>query len=227
VALALRLPLFRVHSGRTSLYKPTPIRFSVSPTKKSGFSTGIPYVPLRVWHTIGKPSKPIEAVILTEGPVKSIVLVEAGVFAVGLNGVYGAHEQTQEGKLVLRKELLELGVRGRRIYLAFDADSFSNPDVRRAEIRIWFLLRSAGAEVFRLTSWDENQGKGIDDYLVSATREDPNTTRQSIVEMLINDAQPFINSISKRNTLDLDVITSELEKVAFTPAQLDQLCREL
>src|SRR5262249_34095078 len=30
----------------------------VAPTKKSGFPTGIPYVPKRVWSDIGKPSKP-------------------------------------------------------------------------------------------------------------------------------------------------------------------------
>jgi len=199
----------------------------VSPTKKSGFPTGIPYVPLRVWHSIGKPSKPIEGVILTEGPVRSIVLAETGVLAIGLNGVYGAHEETPDGKLVLRKELLELGVRGRKIYLAFDADSSSKHEVRRAEIRLWFLLRAAGGEVFRLTSWDENQGKGIDDYLCNATREDPSTSRESIVQMLLNDAQPFISSIGKHNTVDLDAVTSELENVAFTPAQRDQLCKEL
>jgi hypothetical protein len=137
----------------------------VSPTKKSGFPTGIPYIPKRVWRDIGKSSKPITSIVLTEGPVRALILVEAGVFAIGLNGIFGAHETTSDGKLVLRKELLDLGVRGRTTYLALDADASSNPEVRKAEIRLWFLLRAAGAEVFRLTSWDESEGKGIDDYL--------------------------------------------------------------
>jgi uncharacterized protein DUF3854 len=97
---------------------------------------------------------------------------------IGLCGVFGAHETTPEGKLVLRKELIEMGVRGRKVYLCFDADAALNPDVRRAEIRLWFMLRAGGAEVFRLTSWDESQGKGIDDFLVKATREDPGLSRE-------------------------------------------------
>ena len=199
----------------------------VAPSKKSGLPTGIPYVPIRVWNEIGKPSNPVDSLVLTEGPVKSLVLVEAGVMAVGLNGVFGAHEVASDGKLVLRKELLELGVRGRKVYLFFDADASLNSEVRRAEIRLWFILRAGGAEVFRGTSWDAAQGKGIDDYLVNAIREDPDQSRQSIVEMLIKDAQPFLSSISKRNTVDLDIVESELEKVAFTRPQLDQLCKEL
>jgi putative DNA primase/helicase len=199
----------------------------VCPTKSSGLPTGLPYIPIRVWHEIGKPSRPINVLVITEGPVKSLVLVEAGSIAIGLNGVFGAHEEAPDGKLVLRKELIELGVRGRKIYLAFDADSSSNPEVRRAEIRLWFLLRAAGAEVFRLTSWDETEGRGVDDYLVNATKEDPSMSRERIVAMLLTDAQPFISSISKRNTVDLDIVESELEKVSFSKAQRDQLCKEL
>ena len=196
----------------------------VSPTKTSGIPTGIPYVPLRVWRDIGKPVNPL---ILTEGPIKSLVLVEAGELAIGLNGVFGAHETAPDGKLVLRKELIELGMRGRKVLLCFDSDASSNPDVRLAEIRLFFLLRAAGAEVFRFTSWDESEGKGIDDYLVNATKEDPDQTDESIVQILLKDAQPFINSISKHNTVDLDAVVSELEKVAFTTPQRDQLCKEI
>jgi putative DNA primase/helicase len=199
----------------------------VAPTRRSWFPTGIPYVPIQVWNEISKPSNPVDSLVLTEGPVKSLVLVEAGVMAVGLNGVFGAHEVESDGKLILRKELIELGVRGGKVYLFFDADASLNPEVRRAEIRLWFMLRAGGAEVFRGTSWDPGQGKGIDDFLVNATREDPDQSRESIVEMLIKDAQPFVGSINKRNTVDLDIVTFELEKIAFTRPQLDQLCKEL
>lgn len=196
----------------------------VSPTKSSGIPTGIPYTPLRVWRDIGKPINPL---IITEGPIKSLVLVQAGVLAIGLNGVFGAQETAPNGKLVLRKELVELGIRGRKVLLCFDADGSSNPEVRLAEIRLWFLLRAAGAEVRKFTSWDESEGKGIDDYLVNATEQDPNQTRKTIVQMLSEDAQPFISSLRKHNTIDLDAVVSELEKVALTAPQRDQLCKEL
>jgi putative DNA primase/helicase len=45
--------------------------------------------------------------------------------------------------------------------------------------------------------------------------------------MLLKDAQPFKSSLSKDNTIDLDAVVSELEKVAFTTPQRDQLCKEL
>jgi len=124
----------------------------VAPTRKSGLATGVPYVPIRVWNEIGKPSQPSAPLVIAEGPIKSLVLVEAGVMSIGLNGVFGAHEIASDGKLVLRKELLDLGVRGRQIYLFLDADASLNPEVRRAEIRLWFMLRAGGAEVFRGTS---------------------------------------------------------------------------
>jgi hypothetical protein len=81
--------------------------------------------------------------------------------------------------------------------------------------------------VFRLTSWDENVGKGIDDYLVNATKEEPDQSRENIVQLLLKDAQSFKTSLSKDNTIDLDAVVSELEKVALTTPQRDQLCKEL
>ena len=164
----------------------------VCPTKSSGLPTGLPYIPIRVWHEIGKPSKPINSLVITEGPVKSLILVEAGTIAIGLNGVFGAHEEAPDKKLVLRNDLIELGMRGRKVFLCFDSDASLNPEVRRAEIRLWFLLRAAGAEVFRLTSWDESDGRGVDDYLVNATKEDHSMSRESIVAMLLKDAQPVL-----------------------------------
>jgi hypothetical protein len=99
----------------------------VSPTKKSGIPTGIPYIPLRVWRDVGKRSKPITSIVLTEGPVKALVLAEVGVLAIGLNGVFGGHEEAPSGKLVLRRELIELGLRSRKVLLCFDADSSFQP----------------------------------------------------------------------------------------------------
>jgi hypothetical protein len=199
----------------------------VAPTKKSGLATGIPYVPILVWNSLGKPSDPSAPLLITEGPIKSLALVESGKMAVGINGVFGANEEGPNGKLVLRKEILDLGIRGRKIYFFFDADASINPKVRRAEIRLFFLCRAAGAEVFRATSWDASSGKGIDDYIVGAIKEDPDISRETIVEMLIKDAQPFIASVHKRNTVDLDIVESELEKVSLSKGQRGQLCKEL
>ena len=131
-------------------------------TPKGG--TGPPYITRAVLEKGNR-----GPLIFTEGPVKALVLLQAGFCAVGLNGVWGAQERTYDSWYILRKELLELGIRGRKAYLAFDVDTASNPDVRHAEIRLWFLLRAAGTEVYQLTNWDERRGKGIDDFLINQT----------------------------------------------------------
>jgi hypothetical protein len=79
--------------------------------------------------------------------VKALVLAQAGFACVGLNGVWCGHQTTAEGKLIARAELDQLGLRGRKVYLAFDADAASKPEVRHANIRLFFLLSVAGAEV--------------------------------------------------------------------------------
>jgi hypothetical protein len=55
-------------------------------TPKGG--TGPPYIPRMVYDKRAKGS-----LIITEGPVKTLVLFQAGFCALGLNGVWGAHER--------------------------------------------------------------------------------------------------------------------------------------
>jgi len=154
------------------------------------------------------------------------VLCQAGFAAVGLNGVWCAQETLLDGKLVARSELVELGLRGRKLYIAFDADIVSKPEVRSASIRLFFLLGVAGAEVYQLTSWGLEQGKGIDDYLVNERRDDPTRTPTQIVEMLLSDAQPFIGSFSK-SKIDLDAVEDGLTKVRIPTLYRHQLCKQL
>src|SRR5258708_25615482 len=108
-------------------------------------------------------------VIVTEGPVRALVCQRAGIAAVGLVGVWGGAEKNSGGKLVLRKELAELGLRGRKVYIAFDADATVKSEVRHASIRLYFLLSAAGYEVYHLTRCDRTDGKGLDEHLVWKT----------------------------------------------------------
>jgi putative DNA primase/helicase len=185
-------------------------------------SNGLPYVPRNVYNLArGKP------LILTEGPIKALVCVQAGFDAIGMNGVWCAASQTPGNKLVLRKEIVSLcDLRGRKVYIAFDADAGINGDVRRAAIRLFFLLYEAGAETYQLTSWDVSDGKGLDDYLVNTIRADPQATAGSVLSMLINDAAPFLDTITK-NGVDTAAIETELERVLLSSLYRDQLCHDL
>jgi hypothetical protein len=60
--------------------------------------------------------------------------------AIVLNGVWCAQEAGD--KLLLRQEIRELELQGRKLYMAFDADAATNPSVRHASIRLFLLLNS-------------------------------------------------------------------------------------
>jgi hypothetical protein len=128
-------------------------------------SSGLAFVPKLVYQlAFGKP------VIITEGPVKAIVCVQAGVAAIGINGVWGASVKNAQDLYVIRAELQNaLDWRGRKVCFGFDADCDINPLVREALFRLYFILCAQGAECFQLTNWKEDQGKGIDDFLVKQT----------------------------------------------------------
>jgi hypothetical protein len=182
-------------------------------------SGGAPFVTASIYEGL----KTGHPVIITEGPVKALACQRAGKAAVGLVGVWGGAEKNSGGKLVLRKELAELGLRGRKVYIAFDADTTVKPEVRHASIRLYFLLSAAGAEVYQLTSWDLANGKGIDDYLVGHTRE---ASPRAMLEVLLAQAAPFAATIAN-NKIDLDAVTSELRGVSFDELHRSQLCKPL
>jgi hypothetical protein len=164
--------------------------------------------------------------IITEGPVKALAASQAGVAALGLNGVWCASSQAAGGKLMLRGEITSLcDLRGRKTYVGFDADAAIKPDVRTASIRLFLLLYQAGAEVFQLTSWDISEGKGLDDFLVHAVRADPQSTPESALAMLIADATPFLDSVTK-NGVDTRAVETELGKALLSDFYRDQLCHE-
>jgi uncharacterized protein DUF3854 len=154
--------------------------------------------------------------IITEGPVKALAATQVGVAALGLNGVWCASAQASGEKLILRPEITNLcDLRGRKVYVAFDADAAINPDVRTASIRLFLLLYQAGAEVFQLTSWDINDCKGLDDFLVHAVKADPQSSPGSLLKMLAADASPFLDTVTK-NRVDTRAVETRLEKVLLS-----------
>jgi hypothetical protein len=127
---------------------------------------------------------------------------------------------------VLRPELRQFELGGRKVYLCFDADSDIDPAVRHASIRLFLLLRNAGAKVYQLTSWDVDQGKGIDDYIVASLKQEPSESAGTLLTLMANDATDFIDTIEP-NKVDLDSVVSELVAVELGDLHKSQLCKEL
>jgi hypothetical protein len=185
-------------------------------------SSGVPFIPKGVYGAnFGR------LLIITEGVVKTLVIVQAGFDAIGINGVWGAGTKNSRDNVVIRAELYAaLDWRGRKVYLGFDADCAINPDVRQAMIRLFFLLSGAGAEVFQLTSWDLAQGKGIDDYLIGQFRSNGQDKPEDVVSRLLAAAKPFVETLQP-TPLDLALCQSEWRKVEIPDLLREQISRGL
>jgi uncharacterized protein DUF3854/uncharacterized protein DUF3631 len=186
-------------------------------------SDGPPYIPKPVFNlAAGRP------LIITEGPMKALACVQAGLDAIGLNGVFGAGwRPTPQDKYRLRPDLAgALDWRGRKVYLAFDADAAIKASVRQAMFRLYFLLSVAGAELYQLTTWDVAQGNGIDDYLVCQLQPNGQCPPADILKPLMSAAKPFVETVRK-TSLDLGIVQSELAKVDLPDLLRRQLCKEL
>jgi hypothetical protein len=178
-------------------------------------SDGIPYIPKGVHSSSRGP------LILTEGPIKALACLQAGVPAIGLNGVWcAACKKAQNEPLALRPELAALCKFGCRAYLGFDADQHSNPEVRQALIRLALLLINAGTEVLQLTSWPLEEGKGLDDYLVK------HSPASESLAVLIGAAKPFLQTLSA-SVLDAQLVQVELPRIDFRPIVREVLIKQL
>jgi Domain of unknown function (DUF3854) len=182
-------------------------------------SDGAPFIPQNVYGAAcGRP------LIATESPIKAIACAQAGVDAIGLNGIWGAGTKNNQEEVVIRADVQgALDWRGRKTYVGFDADCDINPDVRHGLIRTFFLLRNSGAEIFHLR-WELSQGKGLDDYLVNQSNGQRNPT--DILRDLLVSAKPFVETL-RPTTVDLSFVRSELINLKLPGLLRTQLCKQL
>jgi len=141
----------------------------------------------------------LKPIYITEGLIKGMALAQAGVCAIGISGVWDVAEPNGEKKKDLRtvderdaerlnpkpkpkpkpyhirKEFAEFRWLSRKVYLCFDADQASNPNVRQAVIRSFFLFSIQGAKVYQV-EWPIGEGKGIDDWLRARGQDEAGNT---------------------------------------------------
>ncbi|MBV8484638.1 MAG: DUF3631 domain-containing protein [Verrucomicrobia bacterium] len=166
-------------------------------------------------------SKPHKPLIITEGPVKALAIAQAGHLPIGIGGVWMAMRKGANEQAELIPALSEFNWFGRSVYLAFDADSATNPAVRQALFRTWLALYRLGAKV-RFLSWPPSEGKGIDDYLCAkqVEREEP----AKALGRMLNAAQEISAMLVSE---DLLMVIKELVIANLSRAQLTQTSRLL
>ncbi|MFW6264216.1 MAG: DUF3854 domain-containing protein, partial [Cyanobacteriota bacterium] len=110
----------------------------------------------------------IPHLLITEGAFKAISACSHGLPTIALLGVEMGLTSTQsdpQGKRYLIPSLEKYARAGFGFILAFDADSYTNFNVRKAQYKLGFQLEKFGCNVLCLPAWDGAEGKGIDDYI--------------------------------------------------------------
>ncbi|MBF0501453.1 MAG: DUF3854 domain-containing protein [Candidatus Riflebacteria bacterium] len=204
--------------------------------------TGVSTRPYIVKQCRTAATSPTTPIIFTEGEKKTLKLMQHGQYAIGFAGVWNFRDKNADDVSItkaLHQELMKFIWSARTVYLAFDADFATNPNVRKALIELSIHLYAANADVKFLT-WPADRGKGIDDYLVG--RPDPDMA----IADLIQHATPLksflgkdhlkdvIDGIAKSasNTTCMELITKEIAPwLGVKPKTLlddcKKRCREL
>jgi hypothetical protein len=104
---------------------------------------------------------------MTEGVKKGDALASRGLCAISLAGVWNFAVAGTKGR-----ELLScfdsVALEGRRVFVVFDSDVMTKPEVQEALARLVAALEGRGADVFVVYLPDTGDGKtGVDDYLAA------------------------------------------------------------
>jgi hypothetical protein len=124
----------------------------------------LPYFPKQVdWPTVKQ--DPAVALVKVEGEKKSVAVAKLGVPAVGLGGVWNFKDKLCD----LLPAFNDFAWAERTVYLIYDSDAATNPDVTRAANAHARALNRRGAHVRIIIAPELESGVkcGIDDFLVA------------------------------------------------------------
>jgi putative DNA primase/helicase len=119
------------------------------------------------WEQLGDPSVPL---FVTEGIRKADAAISAGLCCIALLGVWNWRGSNDKGGKTALPEWEAVALNdGRRVYIVFDSDVATKPEVRQALDRLKGFLEAKGAEVFviYLPAGDRGEKVGLDDFLVA------------------------------------------------------------
>jgi hypothetical protein len=145
--------------GFEALGKKKPLRYG----QVSNTLNEIYLPPLVDWHDfLENPAVPL---VITEGELKAACATLCGIPTIGLGGVW-CFMSTKKNKPLLPL-LAETVWDGRTVYICYDSDAATNPDIVRAEnvLARELTARNATVHITRIP-FDEARKIGIDDYLL-------------------------------------------------------------
>lgn len=120
-------------------------------------------------HPLAQPKVlEIPCLLITEGGFKAICACSEGLPTVALLGVemgLTSAKSDPQGRRYLVPSLETLAKAGFAFILGFDTDISTKLDVRKALHKLGCQLTKFNSPVYVLPEWDEQLGKGIDDYI--------------------------------------------------------------
>lgn len=139
-----------------------PLRY----TQPAGKNCGVYLAPILKkpsWKEVADNTE--HAVVITEGELKAACACKMGIPTIGLGGVFN-WRSAKAGKDLL-PILEKFAWMGRKVYVAFDSDTKTNPMVRIAASRLAYALAMEGAIVYLLDLPENGDGKkqGLDDFI--------------------------------------------------------------
>jgi hypothetical protein len=143
-------------------FKPAkPQRYAQPPN--SGVRAYFPPAQRVRWEdVINDPDHPL---LIVEGEKKALKATLEGFACIGLGGVYNFYNA---GSFL--PELETVVWKGRSVYICFDSDAATNPDIQAAEARLateLSLTRGAELYLIRFPHKENGEKQGIDDFLVA------------------------------------------------------------
>ncbi|MDD5094302.1 MAG: DUF3854 domain-containing protein [Dehalococcoidia bacterium] len=123
-------------------------------------------MPRRCQPMAGNPNIPI---LFTEGLKKGDAIASKGGCAVALLGVYNFRGRNEYGGTTLLADFDSLALKDRDVYIAFDSDASTKPQVLNAEARLAEHLRrkGAGVKIIRIPPGPNGEKQGADDFLAA------------------------------------------------------------
>lgn len=170
---ALVFPFFSHNGERVefSRVKPTSPRVDKKKNKPIKYESPVgqpnrSYFPPGVVDAIRDSSRPL---FFTEGEKKALAGTQNGYPTIGLIGVYGWKLKDDSKVDSLLIDLASITWKERLVYICFDSDRASNPNVLEAEFRLAAVLAAQGAvvRIIVLPNLADGSKAGLDDFLVS------------------------------------------------------------
>lgn len=138
-----------------------PLRY----VQPSGSATEVYLPPLLsdTWRAVAAADYPL---LITEGELKAACATVHGLPTVGLGGVWSFQSAKHNASLLPVFSAFNLA--GREVFIVFDSDAVTNPDVVAAELRLAARLTEKGAlvRIARLPALEDTAKCGLDDYIM-------------------------------------------------------------